>query len=824
MLSIFREKFIKDLIIWVLLSIFLSSILAAGAGLLADRYFTQTIAGLMGDVGEYDLFFQVRNDLKGVALSRFKQIIQEKLPGAVLKTGISIAGKTTVFIGLPTKYRTKRVFTNLNYYFRDVPGSSSFSLMTEPRLTISGIPRSVMDLFIREVEKIPDVSFAFQDGSSIAIILDQRAEIKKVKKELEGILASYRLLEVRFPSEYNVENAIEAGKILSSLLAGKGGVTFIRDVTSGESSDERQALLMTMAEMKKFLLSYAGQVFIIPISGIVLNPGDVLALGSNEAQPLKKGEPVKTEDVLVKITSAEQEGRMEGLIVQGDSSLISDPSARLVVEDNKTGDIVASIITDSPKERLVKVLDESIKLLEQVNSIQDLPSQAGQVLAAAETIQAALQSINGLGTGTPDLQKIRRLSTLLEGTGTELQNMADNLARLRWAENQLDKAIDGLEGVQTFTQMGLALKNSGYYGDLGERITSLGQGITGLIEDLRSKAKSLDDFINRFNPLVEVLLRWKQGTANLAEQLNKVYRTSGGEDGSLEGIAELIGMNAESLKELEELDLSGLRQGLTPLESGFGALEGTNLTMIIDELKVVQSSLPKLQDEEIGKTITLLDNYLGGEVASGEKLQLFLNAGYSKKEVTKLIKSFFDSDEVRIQSLPPGTIQTDVRNELSRLLQEVRGVIAALTVIILGIMAFLFDQAPVLAMLHHLDLIAPLEDASLKQRKGIGIKICRKVFPWLYSAAIGAIWLWATIKLSGAQIPYLSDFHFFLAGGFLGIIFYQVVEKFHQLNMDEVMAGYAMGFSFTTVMREILIPAGRPGLMQLLNRRKMVIK
>ena len=51
-----------------------------------------------------------------------------------------------------------------------------------------------------------------------------------------------------------------------------------------------------------------------------------------------------------------------------------------------------------------------------------------------------------------------------------------------------------------------------------------------------------------------------------------------------------------------------------------------------------------------------------------------------------------------------------------------------------------------------------------------------------------------------------------------------MAEKFHRLNLDEVVAGYALGFNFTTVMREIVIPAGRPGLMQKLNQRKMVMK
>src|SRR5690554_2737566 len=95
-----RESFVRDLLIWFLVSVTLASLLSAGAGVLADRYFSQAVTGLIGEVGEYDLLFQVRNDLKHVVVSRLEEIITEEFPGSRLKTGVSVAGQSAVFFGL----------------------------------------------------------------------------------------------------------------------------------------------------------------------------------------------------------------------------------------------------------------------------------------------------------------------------------------------------------------------------------------------------------------------------------------------------------------------------------------------------------------------------------------------------------------------------------------------------------------------------------------------------------------------------------------------------------------------------------------------------
>ena len=45
MSSIFCGGFIKDLLLWFILSIIIAALCAAGAGLVADRYFSNTVDG-----------------------------------------------------------------------------------------------------------------------------------------------------------------------------------------------------------------------------------------------------------------------------------------------------------------------------------------------------------------------------------------------------------------------------------------------------------------------------------------------------------------------------------------------------------------------------------------------------------------------------------------------------------------------------------------------------------------------------------------------------------------------------------------------------------
>ncbi len=814
MLRTGRESFIYDLLIWFIISVTLASLLSAGAGVLADRYFSRAVSGLIGEAGEYDLLFQVRSDLRDVFVSRLEEIVAEEFPGSVVKTGVSVAGQSAVFLGLAPRYRTKEVFTNLSSYFHDLPGGAGYSLMTEPRLTLSGIPRKAHDLFIREAERIPGVLFAFQDGSRVEVLFRKGHDLNRSRRKLERILENYRLLEVAVPAGRRADGG-KPGADLVEILAGQGGISYIRDVTAGSETGDQEALLSTMAEMKKFLFSYTGQVEVNPEPGCRLQDGDLLVLRGKETGSLVEGEAVKPGNVLVKIISHHE--KLKGVVIQGETAWIDDPRAHFVETGQKVGAPAGDVIPNNPREQLLAALEEAAAFLEQVRSFQDLSLQAEQVLTAAETIHAALKTIDAVVSGPGTLstaRELEKMAYLFAGIGEELETMANTLARLRYFETRLQEAVAGLEGLQLLVRLGVIPQFPGVYGDLGRKVNLLDQQIGQVLEGLRRHARSLDDFINRFNPLVHTLLSWRDKALGISaglETFQGLMEADGGE------LAELT---STSLALFKELDSSALRHEIDAFSRGTGG-PNVDFGIILEQIHVVRESLARLRDEEIGRAFFLLDNYVGEETGPDEKLTFFINAGCREAEVRRLVQEYFASPSVELQFLPAGVVRPDVRNELTRLLRDVKGVVTALVALLFGLLTLLLDQGPVLAVLRHTELVFPLPAGKKRRIQGF---LFYKLLPPLYAVATGGGWFWAVSHFSGAHIPHLATVHFLAAGALLGMGFFQAAEKFHRLNLAEITAGCSLGLSFTAVMREIVIPAGRPGLLQLLNRWKMVMK
>ena len=93
-----------------------------------------------------------------------------------------------------------------------------------------------------------------------------------------------------------------------------------------------------------------------------------------------------------------------------------------------------------------------------------------------------------------------------------------------------------------------------------------------------------------------------------------------------------------------------------------------------------------------------------------------------------------------------------------------------------------------------------------------------------YGMAIGAILLTTIFLLSGAGIPYLPWVGVPFIGALIGLVAAHYAEKISPVSSEEVMAGEALGLSMDEIMREIVIPSGRPGLMQKLNQRKLKLR
>jgi len=89
---------------------------------------------------------------------------------------------------------------------------------------------------------------------------------------------------------------------------------------------------------------------------------------------------------------------------------------------------------------------------------------------------------------------------------------------------------------------------------------------------------------------------------------------------------------------------------------------------------------------------------------------------------------------------------------------------------------------------------------------------------------VGAVLLTAMFVLARGGIPYLPWVCVPLIGAVLGLIVACYTEKISPISDEEIMAGQSLGLSMDGIMREIVIPSGRPGLLQKLNQRKVKFK
>ncbi|NLW45759.1 MAG: hypothetical protein GXY86_00235 [Firmicutes bacterium] len=835
-----KDSFIKDILLLLVVSILTSAVFARGFAMATDKYFAKAITGVMGDMGQYDLLFQTKVELKGALVRQVEQVIEERLPGASLKEGISIAGKASYFLTLPNQYKNKSVFNSLSHYFNNLPGNGGFTVMTEPRINISSVPSGAFDFLSEQVARIPGVRFTFKDGNSIGIILKNIDVSESVLKKIKQILAQYQILEVRLTSGYSQEEIMTLGKKVTQNLAGLEGADYVRDVTMAGNGDEYQYLSNTLLEVKKFLMAYAAEVKIQPQAGEKLEMGELLVLDGGNTQKIKSGAMLDPLQVVVKINSKDGEA-YRGLIIQGDAGFISDNRVYRLLPEDKIGPVVGAAEVSSRKAQLVEGLDQGVKLLGQINgAINDFNDSTGgagltvsgiekayqQLFEVKEVLNQVESGIDGL-TGKTDSAGLVKMVRLVEGIGDDLDYLARTFARVQVLENRFSKTLDGLQNAQILLGSPLLQSAAGQSGGIADKISLLEDQLGIVHDSLRGRVQTLDDFINRFNPLVATLLTWRNKANSFAAQVNNFGTIFTPGSANQRQLVEMIQATDQVLSTLTGFNPKQVKSGLKMISDHLFGSDRVDLTALIVQVEKFRDALPQLLDEEIGNSVNLIDKYVDGESTPGERLQIFINAEIDKDLINAAIRDTINSSRSTIYSLPVGTIQPDIRGELFKILAEVRSTIAALVVMILWVLIFILDQSLIISMLKMMD------QTLLPKRR-------RWKHPWidwgyrkavkalnlanLYATAVGGVWLGICFALAGAKIPYLNYWKVGVFGGLLGALMSSLAVKINPISKDEVMAGLSLGLPYKTIMREIVIPAGRPGVLQFLNRWKMIMK
>lgn len=829
-----RDGFTRDLVILMLVGIVCASLFSLGLAMTTDKYFARAVTGVIGDYGQYDLLFQVRAEMSDAAKRQLLRIVADRFPGSRLQSGMTIAGKSTIFLRLAKPFRTREVFEGLYYYFGNLPGNAGFSIIAEPRIVLSSVPGGAQDLLTNDLARLSGVDFVFRDGENLNLVLRSARALESVRNEAKRIIGRYQLLEIRFPVNNPVSDLGSFGQQLEAAVRRVPGVSLAKDVTRGGMTGDNQYMAAALSELRRFMISYAARVTVKPVGGSRLAVGDRLVLQGRAPRLPVPGQGKTDQFVEVKLERVAN-GVGEGLIVQGDASYIENVSAFRLLPGEKVGAYVGTVSVVDEGSLLSKGLDEGVKLLQQVQSMAADPAweQAGSlrsyqgILTRMGEVQKLLTSVrNGLdvATSAETRARLRAAAAQIDGISDDLRYLASTTARVKLFEDRISLVLDRFSAFQFLMRSKAAQDGPRQGADgLGTRLLAADQGLTAVGESLRRKARQLDDFINRFNPVVQVLLGWGERAHVLAEQLD--YFSGALEPGSKarQALDSLLGATGSTLDRLRGFDALGLLQDISSGSAHLSSLGRLDLDTIIDQMRYVRNSLPRLLDEEIGRSVGMIDRYLGGEVVPGERVQLLLNAGADLAPVSKVVTRVSGRGGTNLLRTPVGIIEPDFRGEIFRVLGEVRTTITALVLLALFILEFLLDQTTIVAMLRRQTETVSRRMAGSRPRLARYATILLNPAR-VYAAGFGGTWLWACFTLTGARLPLLGGMGAAVLGGILGLLLGSLADRINPINGDEVMAGESLGLSFALIMREIVIPAGRPGLLQILNRRRLLMR
>ncbi|MDF2930081.1 MAG: hypothetical protein K0Q75_2319 [Anaerospora sp.] len=756
----------------MLVSIFVGSVLASTLSLAANSYFSGALSGLVGEYGEYDLIIQVREEMKDDATTQINKIMNEVFPGAKFKEGPTVTGKTNLFIALPEEFKTKKTFEELGKTFGSIPGGGSVGVMTEPRLTIRGVPEGAKDTLIERIQQMEGVRFVFRDGASIGVVLLSLEKAPAVNTEIKAVLNQYQVIEITFPVGSEPANPIRLGETIANDMKNELKLEYASNVSVDSKNDDMAYMVSTMLELKRFLLAYASRITITPAPGMRLAQGDVVIFQGTADTAPAVGSAVQKNNVVVQVTGTRADGTAEGAVTQGDASQLTNLQAYKLDKEVVTG-LAGTAAYTNPRQQLGGALSETTKLVTQIPAFaQDAQNMSAITLSAlnnySSTVTAMEQTLGSLTVAGATIQAAtgalanldtRGIQTQLDSSSRAMGSMINSLQVVRLISPDVNNSIAGL----TATQQNLDTLKSGL-GAL-DNVAAQGRQARSVIDNIVTNGQS-------------------------------------------------------TLNNLKAFDAAGARTNLTNISGRLTEVQKLDVPLITAQLQYMAAAVPNLKDEDISHSVALLDRFIAGQVIPGARIQVLTTNNISTEAVAPIVQRDAGHNDASLYSTSLGVIEPNTRAEVMQILSQVKAILAGMTAIIATVLFLVLDHTAVMTVIRSKRLAAKLP-AKGWRKFWTRFTLTFTAPERRYGMFMGAAMLTAMFVLAGGGIPYLPWIGVPVIGAVLGLIVANNTEKISPVSTEEVVAGEALGLSFDEVMREIVIPSGRPGLMQKLNNRKL---
>ncbi len=330
--------------------------------------------------------------------------------------------------------------------------------------------------------------------------------------------------------------------------------------------------------------------------------------------------------------------------------------------------------------------------------------------------------------------------------------------------------------------------------------------------------------ISPTNPLEGRLMALEQDITSLQELLSSAGEEVASQLGGFNYL-EKYRIQVEEMQSLladlthEQVDMLTLMEDLQSFLAS-GILESLEEQLIFtdfpgEELKIIgeiQATLPALPEKEMGETLFSLRQLLGDGLP-GKEIVLLLPAEGWKYQVEQKAAEILGPSFPQPQIRELGIFQPDIRGELFRVIGEVRLTITAIMAIVFTGLTLLLDHTAIMSVIR-----------ELRNRRQLPLWLRPLAHEGLYGGVAGAVSLTGIIVFSGGELPYLEGIIIPILGAGLGFLFSFFCHKLNPVDAGEFIAGESMGLTLPQIIREIVLPGARPGILALLNRPGQMIR
>lgn len=627
----------KQLMILLAISVLLGTAVAGGVAEIANGYFHSTMDSLVGSYGEFDFIVQTQQEKSEEAKVSLDKVMAEHFAGGYYQEAPAIGGRANFFVTIPRERKTKEVYERIDSYFAVLPGAAGLSIISEPRLSIRGVPTGAIELVRQEIEKMDGVWFVFLDGPTIHVMLADMERSEEIQSAVERLLASYRVWEVRFNAGAEPPSPVQLGETMARNFR-HGGVSEATYVSIDETSGEEAHLLATLGEMRDFLTQYRTRVTIVPDENVMLTSGEKVRISGQKT-------------IFAEIETVDgQQGH--GVIVSGDASETEQEAIVYRMSGGKTQERIGTARLDNPRIKLAETIEIATKLVSSLSS--DKIAEIG------------------------DIEGLRTVVLEYERFLPAITRVAQQLA-------EMDRLL-GSDRSQSSTALLSSLR------------TELGQAIASLDNTrrwLNLAAWANDDIRQTRDVLQDVTEQMSTIEARLAEADER-----SSEIANLQAFARASSQTAEQLTHaLERVDSTQILPYLEEAERVIRVTEQAELSVLMKELKMVMGTLPNMRDDDLTESIRMIDKLVAGYLVSNKKIQILTTETVPTERAMAIIRETVGHEGISISESALGVIEPNTYLEVYRMLYEVKRILAGMTAMLMTGLFLALDHTTVISMM-----------------------------------------------------------------------------------------------------------------------------